>query len=171
MHRSNRNFLGAALMSAAFLVLLVPLLVPSTSDAFSLGGIGPRIGAIDPEGLDGTFAMGMHLDFEKAGSRVHLMPNVLFWDESGLSDINPNLDVMYHFSPAGRVSPYLGAGVGIHFYSSDGPGDPGSDPSANFFGGLLLPVGPTSLFLEGRAVVSDMNQFGILAGATFALGR
>jgi len=158
-------------MSAVFLLPLLVLFVPSTSDAFSLHGIGPRIGAVDPEGMDGTFAFGAHFDFEKAGSKIHLIPNVLFWDQSGLSDLNPNLDLMYHFSPAGRVSPYIGGGVGMHFYSSDGPSDPGSDPGANFFGGVLIPVQSSSLFFEGRAVVSDLNQFGILAGMTFSLGR
>lgn len=171
MRRSNRNVLGAVLQSTALLAALLILMIPSTCDAFALGGIGPRIGAVDPDGVDGTLAMGMHLDFEKAGSRVHLLPNILFWEENGLSDVNPSLDVMYHFGAAGTVSPYLGAGVGVHFYGSDGPGDPGTDPSANFLGGLLLPARPMTLFIEGRAAVSDRDQFGILTGATFGLSR
>lgn len=170
MHRTKRNAPGIALQGAALLVALA-LMIPSTSNAFSLGGIGPRIGMIDSDGTDGAFAAGLHLDFEKAGSRVHLLPNILFWGESGLSDVNPNFDLMYHFGHAGRVSPYLGAGVGMHFYSSDGPSDPGSDVSANFFGGILLPVRPMMLFVEARTAVSDQNQFGILTGMTFKIGH
>jgi hypothetical protein len=158
-------------MSAVFLLPLLVLFAPSTSDAFSIAGIGPRIGAVDPEGMDGTFAVGVHFDFENAGSRLHFIPNVLYWDGDGLSDMNPNLDLYYHFSPAGHVSPYLGAGVGMHFYSSDGPSDPGSDPSANFLGGVLIPVHPSTLFFEGRYAVSEMNQFGLFAGVTFSLGK
>jgi hypothetical protein len=152
-------------------VALIILLAPSVGLAMDLAGVGPRVGAVDPDGMNGTFAVGAHLDFQEAGSRVHLVPNLMFWDESGLSDVNPNLDMMYHFNPAGTVSPYMGAGVGIHFYSSEGPGNPGTDPSANFFGGLLFPSRAMSFFVEGRAVVADRDQFGVLTGVTLPVAR
>jgi hypothetical protein len=153
------------------LAVLLAAMIPTPSIAFELHGIGPRVGSVDPEGGDATFAAGMHLDFEQAGSRVHLLPNVLFWGEGGLNDVNPNFDVMYHFGSAGQVSPYVGTGVGVHFYTSDGPADASTDLGGNFFGGVLVPVRPMSLFLEAREVVSDRNQFGILTGMTFPLGH
>lgn len=164
MRSTNSNAFGVTIATA--LVALFVLLAPSTSDAFAVGGIGPRVGVVDPDGMDGTFAVGMHLDMQQPGSQVHLMPNVMYWDEGGLSDINPNFDAMYHFGAAGAVSPYLGGGVGVHFYNSDGPVNPGSDPSANFFAGLLIPSRSMSLFFEGRAVVADRDQFGVLTGVT-----
>jgi len=160
----------AALLAVA---LLMPLLLgsPTTAAAFGLYGVDAKVGVLDPEGVDGTLAVGGGLNFQQAGSHVHLMPNVVFWSENGLSDVNTNFDASYHFEPAGRVSPYLGAGVGAHFYSSDGPGDPGTDVGPNFFGGLTLPMSGASFYLEGRAAVTDRSQFGLMTGATFYLGR
>ena len=144
---------------------------PSTSSAYSLTAVGPQIGATNPEGVDGTMMFGADFDMEQAGSRIHLQPNFLYWNEQGLSDLNPNFDAFYHFSPAGRVSPYVGGGVGLHFYSSDGPGDPGTDPGANLFAGILIPTSSVTFFAQGRAVITDRDQMGILTGALFSLGR
>jgi hypothetical protein len=160
---------GVALVGAALAICLLAL--PSTSSAFSLTGIGPRLGVTDPDGVDGTVAFGGGLDFQQSDTRFHLQPNVLYWSNEGLSDVNPNFDVMYHFQPAGHVSPYAGAGLGLHFYGSEGPGDPGTDLGANLFGGVLLPTHTADFFVEGRAVVSDRDQLGIYTGANFILGR
>ena len=160
----------AALLGVA---LLIPLLLgsPTTAAAFGLTGMDAKVGIVDPEGVDGTLAVGAGLNFQQAGSHVHLMPNAMFWSENGLSDVNTNFDASYHFEPAGRVSPYLGAGLGMHFYSSDGPGDPGTDIGPNFFGGITLPMSGATLYFEGRAAMTDRSEFGLLTGATFYLGR
>lgn len=170
MRHFYRNLKRAGLL-AALTIPVLALLNPVTGSAFGIAGVGPRVGSVDPDGMDATFAAGAHLDFEQPGSHVHLIPNIMFWNKDGFGDVNPNFDVMYHFGAAGEVSPYVGAGGGLHFYSSDGPSDPGTDPSANFFGGLLVPTRAFSLFVEGRAVVSDRDEFGILTGATFPLNR
>jgi len=160
-----------ALFGATLLMPLLLLGTPTTAAAFGLQGLDARVGVTNPEGVDGTLALGAGLNFQEPGSHVHIMPNVMYWSEDGLSDVNANVDASYHFERAGRVSPYLGAGLGMHFYSSDGPGDPGTDLGANLFGGLMLPTsGPTFNF-EARAVVADRSQFGFLTGVTFNLGR
>ena len=160
----------AALLGVA---LLMPVLLgsPTAAAAFALYGADARVGVLDPDGVDGTLAVGAGLNFQQAGSHVHLMPNVIYWSESGLSDVNTNFDASYHFEPAGRVSPYLGGGLGMHFYSSDGPGDPGTDLGPNLFGGVTLPMSGASLYLEGRTTLTDRSQFGLMTGATFYLGR
>ena len=156
---------------AAVLIAGALLLAPTASSAFSLTSIGPTIGATDPDGVSGTVTFGGHMNFEQSGSRFHLQPNLLYWKEDGLSDVNPNFDVLYHFSPAGRVSPFLGAGGGLHVYSEEGPGSPGTEAGANFFGGILIPSQSATFFVQGRAVVSDRDQMGILSGVLFSLGR
>jgi len=141
---------------------------PSEGLAFGLSGVGGKLGVVDPDGADGTFAFGMNLEFEEAGSRFHLQPGFLYWNTNGLEDVNPNFDALYHFEPAGRLSPYLGAGVGLHVYSLDGPGaDPGTDVGANLFGGVVFPAGSARIFAEGRYMATDLSQFGILGGVTF----
>ena len=160
----------AALLGVA---LLMPVLLgsPATASAFALAGADARVGLLDPDGVDGTIAMGAGLNLQQAGSHVHLMPNFIYWRESGLSDVNTNFDASYHFEPAGRVSPYLGGGLGMHFYSSDAPRNPGTDLGINFFGGVTMPVRGASLYLEGRTVLTDRSEFGLMTGATFYLGR
>jgi len=151
------------------LALLMAALIgfATQASAYQLAGIGGRLGSLDPEGADGTLGVGASLEFEQSGSQVHLQPNVIYWSENGLSDVNPNFDISYHFAPTGSVSPYLGAGFGLHFYGSDGPGDPGTDPGANFFGGVVLPTRTVSLFFEGRVAATDRDQFGLFTGLTF----
>jgi|GEM_PF-1961562 hypothetical protein len=171
MNPNSKRFLVMAttLMMAA---ILMALALPHPANAFHLVGIGPRVGFTDPEGVDNTLNVGGGLDFEQAGTRFHIMPSLLYWKQDGLSDVNPNVDAMYHFSPAGHVSPYVGAGLGIHAYSQDGPDDPGTDVGMNYFGGVLFPTGGTSnLFVEARGVLADRDQFGLLGGVNFSLGR
>jgi len=156
---------------ACFAVLLAAWAAPAHS--FGLSGAGARLGTTDPEGADASLAGGGHLEFEEAGSRLHIMPGVLFWSNDGLTDVNPNLDLYYHFAPAGRVSPYVGAGAAVHMYSADGPGDPGTDLGLNLFGGALFPLGSSStrLFAELRHSATDLSQTSIFGGLTFPISH
>jgi len=142
-----------------------------SAHAFGLSGIGGRVGAADPDGRDGTLAAGVHLEFEDTGTQLHMQPNFIYWKSDGLSDTNPNFDLYYHFASAGRVSPYLGAGAGLHFYGADGPGDPGTDIGLNMFGGLLIPSPGANFFVEGRYVASDRSQAALYGGLTLPLTR
>jgi hypothetical protein len=126
---------------------------------------------IDPEGAEGTMTYGATLDFEKSGTKLHLVPNLMYWSEDNVSDVNPNFDVLYHFSPAGRIGPFAGAGVGMHFYDNEFADESNSDFGVNFFGGLMFPTSVATFTVEGRAVMSDNDQFGIITGATFNLGH
>ncbi|HYQ96034.1 MAG TPA: hypothetical protein VER38_03400 [Candidatus Eisenbacteria bacterium] len=155
-------------MGALTLALAALVFVPSSAGAFALSGIGGRMGGVDPDGAAGAVTVGGHLEFEESGSRVHLQPGVMFWSTNGLSDVNPNFDLMYHFAPAGRVGPYVGAGAGMHFYSFDvpGPSNSNTDLGANLFGGVLIPSSSLRLFVEGRLVATDRSQAMITGGVT-----
>ena len=155
----------------SFFAILILATVAASAHAFGLAGIGGRIGTSDPDGLDGTVAAGAHLDFQEAGSQLHLQPNFMYWSSDGLSDANPNFDLYYHFAPAGQVSPYLGGGAGLHFYGVEGPNDPGTDVGINLFGGLQFPAPGANFFMEGRYVASDRSQAAIYGGVTVPLGR
>lgn len=170
MNRIHKSRTGIVLATGLLAGLL--LAWPSTSHAgFGLEGIGPRVGMIDPEGTEGTMTYGATLDFEKAGTKFHLVPNLMYWSEDNVSDVNPNFDVLYHFSPAGRVGPFAGAGVGMHFYDDEFADESNSDLGVNLFGGLMFPTSLATFTVEGRAVMSDNDQFGIITGATFHLGH
>jgi hypothetical protein len=169
MLRMTKNGMGAAVGAALLTGLLLSW--PVSSDAFHLTGVGPRIGMIDPEGTEGTMTYGAVLEFETGGTRFHLMPNLMYWSEDNVNDVNPNFDVMYHFSPAGRIGPFVGAGVGMHFYDDEVFDESDSDFGANLFGGLRFPTSVATFTVEGRAVLSDVDQFGVISGATFNLGH
>ncbi len=163
--RTHRLLGKAAFLAAA--LMIAPL---TNASAFGLTGAGGRLGYVSPDGVDGTAAFGGHLEFQQSGSRWHLQPNVMFWSQDGVSNINPNFDVYYHFEPMGVVSPYLGAGLGVHILEFDGGGDR-SDVGANLFGGVTFPMASSNLFLEGRYAATDLSQFGINGGVTFLLPR
>ena len=157
--------------AAISMAILAWMSSAASASAVQLSGVGGRFGSLDPESRDQAMAVGAHLEFETVGSRVHVQPGFLYWSSDRLSDLNPNLDVFYHFAPPGQVSPYVGAGVGLHRYAFDGGPDPGTDAGANFFGGLLVPAGTTHVFLEGRYAATDRAQASILAGVTARIGR
>ena len=159
------------MLGVGCLTLLALTTWSGAAHAFGLTGVGARLGTLDPEGRDGSLAMGGHLEFEQMDSRVHLEPGFLYWSNDGLSDFNPNMDLSYHFSPAGRVSPYVGAGAALHSYSSDGPGDPGTDVGANFFGGVIFPSQSARFFIEGRYAATDRSQASIFGGITLPFAR
>jgi hypothetical protein len=146
-------------------------MVVGPAHAFGLSGMGGRIGSADPDGRDGTLAAGGHLEFQESGSQWHMQPNFIYWSSNGLSDANANFDIYYHFVPAGQVSPYLGAGAGVHFYGTDGPVDPRNDVGLNMFGGVLIPSAGANFFMEGRYVASDRSQAAIYGGVTLPLTR
>jgi len=158
----------------ALLVLaLACLYAPSTASAYGLSAIGARIGSVDPDGAGSALEIGGHLEFEQSGSRLHMQPGVMYWSSDNVSDVNPNFDLMYHFASAGRVSPYVGGGAGLHFYNVDTPfGSSGNtDLGANMFGGVLVPMSDVRLFGEARFVASDRSQFGITGGVTMPFGN
>lgn len=153
------------------LALLTLAAWTSPAASHDLRGVGGSLGSLDPERWNDGLALGAHLEFDDAESRVQLRPGFIYWSNDGLSDFNPNFDVAYQFGPAGAVSPYVGAGAGIHVYSYDGPGNPGPDPGANFIGGVLFPSGSTRFFIEGRYAASERSQASIMGGVTLPLSR
>lgn len=160
-------------MAAVIMAFVAFTVLPTPAHAFGLSGIGARVGGVDPEGADGSVLVGGHLEFEESGSKLHLQPGVMYWSSDRLSDFNPNFDVMYHFARSSEVSPYVGAGAGLHFYSFDvpGPNDSDTDLGANLFGGVLLPSNSLRMFIEGRFVASDRSQASINGGVTMPFGH
>lgn len=145
--------------------------VPGLAGAYGLSGIGGKAGIINPEDRDGTALLGVHFEFARAGTRLHLLPNLMFWSSDGTTDINPNFDFYYHFGQEGVITPYLGAGLGLHMRDESGRRDDETDLGVNFFGGMRFPARGSHFFVEGRHTASDLSQTSILGGVTFHIGR
>ena len=151
-------------------LLLAGLFLAPAAHAFTITGVGAKLGYTRPEGVDGGMIYGAHVEAGTPGARWHLMPGFLY--ESRGADANAlhaNLDLYYHFLGNGRSSPYLGAGVAA-LRASEGD-DSSSDVGANLFGGIRIPGPGAHYFLEGRYTMADVNQVSILGGATFGFSH
>ena len=156
-------------LTAALLIFgLVALSAPAGAQSYRMSGFGGKLGYTTPEDLDGTMMIGGHLEFGRPGSRVHVLPSLMYWRVNDVSDVNPNLDLYYHFEPEGAVSPYLGGGLGVNLVSDDRDNHSrNSNLGANVFGGLRFPAATSHAFVEGRYTIADMSQFAVLGGITF----
>ena len=143
---------------------------PTPANAFGLTGFGGKLGFVSPEAVDGTLTVGAHLEFERYGSRLHLVPGLMYWKSNNLSDLAANADLYYHFSPEGTMTPYVGAGLGLNFVSDDRSNGSSTDLGANVFGGIRIPASNLHYFLEGRYTASEISQFALLGGITFHNG-
>jgi hypothetical protein len=164
IQRSNHTLLQLAVLAAALLT------IPAISYAYTMSGVGGRLGYANPEALDGTATMSVHAEMEQPGQRVHLLPNIAYWNVDRVRDVNPNFDLYYHFLPEGRVSPYLGGGMGLNFVRDQRLDHGETSLGMNVLGGLSFPGSGESArryFLEGRFTASDVNQVAVLTGVTF----
>lgn len=147
--------------------LAAVLLAPSGARAYGFSGAGGKLGYANPEHLDGTAAVSVHAEFEKSDSRLHLLPNLGYWNVDRVSDVNPNMDVYYHFIREGKMTPYVGGGLGLNIVHRDRIDDTSTDLGMNLMGGLRFPGHANHVFVEGRYTASDVSQVSLLTGITF----
>jgi opacity protein-like surface antigen len=162
----------------------------STSQASSqnnvglgIKGVGASVGFVDPEGGSSTVSLGLHIDAGTFAPNLHLKPYFQYWSvgaSSGGYDISNSdlafaFDVNYDFPLQGaRVTPYIGSGLGLHFFSSDAsvPGGTSSSDTKvgiDLQGGIRTPVMPNfALFAETRyTFIQNDGEFNILGGFTY----
>jgi opacity protein-like surface antigen len=151
----------------ACLCLAGILATPPPAGAFDLSGFGGKLGYLTPESRGGTVAVAAHLEFEKQGSRVHLMPNLMYWKAGDLRDLSANADLYYHFADEGLVTPYLGAGLGVNAFRDDRSDQSDTKLGVNMIGGVRFPAETVHYFAEGRYTAGGISQFAVLGGLTF----
>jgi len=150
---------------------LAALSLPAGALAFGVSGVGGSGGYLSPESREATGTVGVHAELEQPGTRLHLVPGVMYWGSERRTDFNPNVDVTYHVRKENKIGPYVGAGVGMHVRSGPLASDEGTDVGMNLMGGIRIPAQTAKIFVEGRHTVSDVSENAVLAGATFKLGR
>jgi opacity protein-like surface antigen len=142
------------------------------------------------------FVIGGHVDLGEFSPGFQLIPELQYWSVSKdinsvnwkFSDFAINGNVHYNFAMQGSVKPYVGAGIGVNFWSStvDVPAsvifgvpygggsftDSGSRFGLNIMGGANFAAGNLTIFPELRYVLaSDINHLIVKVGVTFPLGR
>jgi opacity protein-like surface antigen len=146
-------------------------------------GLGARIGLVDPEGASSAVTLGLHLDAGQIVRNVHLVPSLEYWSvgadvgaySADVKDLSIATDLNVDFPlQGGRLTPYLGGGLGLHFLSfdSNAPNAVNSNDTKlglNVLGGMRNDVMPNlAIFGELRySFVSDANQLKILGGFTY----
>ena len=162
---NHERMLSRMLKLAAATLAMALMAVPV--HAYEVSGMGGKLGYASPENLDGTASLGVHAELEKPNTHVHLLPNLMYWKVDRVRDVAPNMDVYYHFNPEGRVTPYLGGGLGVNFVHNSRVDRGSTDLGVNVMGGVRFPAATNHYFLEGRYTASDINQVSVLTGITF----
>lgn len=153
------------------LLILLSIAVPRSARAYGFEGVGGKLGYSSAEDLNGTAALSVHAEFDQTGSRLHLLPNMTYWQTDGMRDLSPNFDMYYHFNPEGTMTPYLGGGLGLNFIHRDRFREGSTDVGMNLVGGLRFPSAENHYFLEGRYTASAVSQAMVMAGVTFGGNR
>jgi hypothetical protein len=138
------------------LCLLLGLALPAYADST----IGFRAGmAIDPD----EFVFGIHFRTAPISERtLYIVPSL----EVGFGDatmIALNGDLHYLFDLDSKVDPYIGGGVTVNWFDTDGGSD--TEVGGSILGGLML--GKTSLgpmFAELKIGLGDVPDAKIMVG-------
>ena len=156
------------------LVILVALLAIAP-DAMALrsAGLGGKVGLVSPDVGDNEIVFGFHWLFEQPNTLWRFSPELMFWSADQVSDVIFNVNAYYDFMPYDRISPYAGAGLGLHIYNFDVEGvDNTTDLALNLLGGVRGPAfRAAEWFAEARYVITDNEQLMFLVGMTFIIGR
>ena len=117
--------------------------------------------------------VGAHLNGGELFTDGWFIPNIEigFGDDITLVALNPEL--VYKFSKRSRSDWgfYIGAGLGLNFYSWDGPGngdDSKTELGVNFLGGMSRKLSAgNDFFLELKLGAADSPDAKVTAGFTF----
>jgi hypothetical protein len=122
--------------------------------------IGLKVGYVDPEGdLDGTVEFGAQAEFGEFVKQLHWDGSISYWSTGRdypygghsyswkLSDLIFRTGVGYDFL-RGPWEPYVGGGLGLHFYSWDYAGAPNYSNASDTKFGLYIEGGIEHEFNE-----------------------
>jgi len=150
---------------------LITLATTSSQAAVSVIAGGPRVGfSVDPDQLvfGGQFVIG------PIARNMTFDPSLEIGLGDDVTSIAFNFDLKYHLKlEDSDWSPYFGAGLGVHFFEFDGPGEDDSDTELG--GILLVGVGvPTSagnrFFSELRfGLADDIPSMKVMVGWNFKM--
>jgi hypothetical protein len=176
------------------LTLAIGLLASSAALAQSnlgLEGVGVAVGYVSPEDFDGTLGFGVFANHGFLAPRWGLESRLDYWSQSEgaygveatVSDVTLGARSKYYFESKSTVRPFAGVGLGLHFLHAEVVTPPQfgfpetrvEDSSTKLGldvgGGIAAPLGPRTDFL-GEAwygIVSDVSQFSLRAGLSYAL--
>ncbi len=149
------------------LMMLVVLPLASSADSFT--AFGPQIGfSSGPNQIVG----GGHLQWGDVAPQLDFVPGI----DLGIGDhttlVSVNGDFHYRLDTKTQWQPYVGGGIGLHFFSFDNPG-PGPDHSDTKAGGQVIAGADVEtkshsrFFAELKLGLGDSPDFKAMAGWSF----
>jgi len=141
---------------------LVPLcclaFLGSAGPAFAESGIGFRAGlSLDPD----DFVIGIHFRTDPISeNNLFIVPSI----EAGFGDVTMlalNGDLHYVFNADAKVDPYIGGGVTVNWFDTEGDSD--TEVGGGVLGGILF--GSTrQMFFEVKIGLGDVPDAKLLVG-------
>jgi len=176
-----------------YALIFSALMAPSANAQSNLGlkRLGVAVGFVDPEGLDGTFSLGVFANHGTVAPRIGLESRIDYWGSSqsffgsefSFRDIAIGARGKYLFQVSNpKIQPFAGTGLALHFYHSEmtvqTPSGPQSADASStklgldLGGGISTPVGPRADFLAELwyGIASDVDQFSLRIGMSRKLG-
>jgi opacity protein-like surface antigen len=181
------------------LVLTLAISAFAATGAFAqadlgLKHVGVALGYVSPESLDGTVSFGVFADHGTIAPNWGLESRLDYWGwsenafgtETSIRDVSIGARTKYHFETKNtNLRPFAGAGLGIHFLSSEVsiPASGGFPAMSDTYsenqlgldigGGFATTVSPRAEFLAEAwyGIVSDMSQFSLRAAMQFKIGQ
>ena len=177
-------------LALASLALAAPAAMAQSD--LGLKRIGGAIGIVDPEGLGTTFSLGVFADHGTVTPNISLESRLDYWGQSdayfgtetSFRDIALGVRGKYNFETSNpKLRPFLGAGLGLHFFKSEvtvpppfGPGTvaegSATELGVDLGGGISTPLSPKANLLGETwfGIVDGPNTFALRAGVSFKLG-
>lgn len=155
--------LRRTLLALAFLAAL-----PAASFAGSFTAFGPHLGF--SQGPD-QFVIGGHLQWGDVAPQLDFVPSVDLGFGDNTTLVSLNGDFHYRIDTNTTWQPYVGGGVGIHFFSFDngiGNNDSDTEAGGHFIAGAdVATKGHSRFFAEIKLGFADSPDFKALAGWSF----
>lgn len=157
------------MLRRSLFALALLAVLPAASFAGSFTAFGPHLGF--SQGPD-QFVIGGHLQWGDIAPQLDFVPGIDIGFGDRTTAVSLNGDFHYRIDTKTQWQPYVGGGVGIHFYSFDRPG-PGQDDSATQAGGHFIAGADVAtqhhsrFFAELKLGFADSPDFKALAGWSF----
>jgi outer membrane protein W len=179
----------------ALALALSVLAAPSAMAQSDLGlkDLGVAVGYVGPEGIDGTFSVGVFADHGTITPNIGLESRIDYWGQSetafgaeaSFRDIALGTRGKYYFDVSNpKIRPFMGAGLALHLVHAEVTipaqfglpemtvEDSSTKLGLDLGGGMAMPIGlRTDLLTElWYGIVSDVSQLSLRFGVSYDLG-
>ena len=142
-------------MKRSIRLFAATLLCLAAAAAPSFAGLGFHAGAsLDPD----DFLVGLRFKSQPIAESFFIVPNV----EVGFGDITMiagNLDGHYNFKTSSKYAPYVGAGLTLNWFDSEGDSD--LEFGGSILGGLMI---TPKWFFETKVGLGDVPDWKFIVG-------